>query len=78
MRKKTTMLNRPEPRIIMPDQVDLSTHQALDVAFINGSGTELLNIQFRRDTDGSTEFVVNIIGPSGDVRTAITLFDLHC
>lgn len=77
MRKNRTTTDKTKPRIIMPDQIDLSTHQALDISFTDHSGDELLNIQFRRETDGSTEFVINIIGPTGDVSSAITLFDLE-
>jgi len=59
----------------MPDEVDLSTYNRLDVVFTNGKD-EIFNIQFRRETDGSGELAVNLIGPTGDVATSITLFEL--
>jgi hypothetical protein len=37
---------------------------------------EIFNIQFRRETDGSAELSVNLVGPTGEVATSITLFDL--
>ena len=61
----------------MPDEIDLSTYNSLDVTFTNGKGTELFNIQFRRETDGSAELAINIIGPTGEVSSAITLFDIE-
>jgi hypothetical protein len=60
----------------MPDEIDLSTYNSLDVTFTDGKGTEVFNIQFRRETDGSAELAINIIGPTGEVNTAVTLFDL--
>ena len=63
-------------RITMPDEFDLSSFDSLQLTFRNGKGTELCNIQFRRETDGSAELAINIIGPSGEVSTAVTLFDL--
>jgi hypothetical protein len=60
----------------MPDEVDLSAYNSLDVAFTNRRGTELFNIQFRREADGTVELAINIIGPTGEVSTAMTLFDL--
>ena len=74
MRKETS--HKVTRTITMPDEVDLSSYNSLDVTFTNGKGTELFNIQFRRETDGSLELAINIIGPTGEVSTAITLFDL--
>ena len=76
MRKRTETTHRATPTITMPDEVDLSTYNSLDITFKNAKGTELFNIQFRRENDGSAELAVNIIGLSGEVSTAITLFDL--
>jgi hypothetical protein len=59
----------------MPDEVDLNTYNRLDVVFTNGKN-ELFNIQFRRESDGSAELAVNVIGPGGEVTAALTLFDL--
>lgn len=74
MRKDST--HKTTRTITMPDEVDLSIYDSLDVTFTNGKGTELFNIQFRRDTEGSAELAINIIGPTGEVSTAMTLFDL--
>ena len=76
MRKSTETTHKPTRTITMPDEVDLSIYDSLDVTFTNGKGTELFNIQFRRDTEGSAELAINIIGPTGEVSTAMTLFDL--
>jgi hypothetical protein len=61
----------------MPDEVDLSRYNSLEITFTNGKGTELFNIQFRREADGSAELAINIIGPKADVSTALTVFDLE-
>ena len=76
MRKRTESSHRATRTITMPDEIDLSTYNSLDVTFTNGKGNELFNIQFRRETDGSVELVFNTIGPAGEVSSAITFFDL--
>lgn len=76
MRKRTERTHRATPRITMPDEVDLSSYDSLDIVFTNRKGTEVFNIQFRREADGSPELAINIIGPTGEVSTALTLFDL--
>ena len=76
MRKQRKSNLKTSRRITMPDQVDLSLYKSLDVSFTNGKGTEVLNIQFRREADTSVEFVLNVIGRDGDVSSAMTLFDL--
>jgi len=76
MRKQSKSDLKTSTKITMPDQVDLSLCKSLDVSFTNGKGTEVLNIQFRREADASVEFVLNVIGRNGDVTTAMTLFDL--
>jgi hypothetical protein len=76
MAKQTTSEQNRTPRITMPDVVDLSTYNRLDVVFTNGKD-EIFNIQFRRETDGSAELAVNLIGPTGEVTAALTLFDLE-
>lgn len=75
MAKHTETEHKRTQRITMPDEVDLSTYNRLDIAFTNGRN-EILNIQFRRETDGSAELAINIIGEKGEVSSAITLFDL--
>ncbi len=77
MAKHTRTTTNTTRKIGMPDEVDLSTYNSLDMAFTNRRGTELFNIQFRRETDGSVELAINIIGPTGEVATALTLFDLE-
>ena len=77
MRKRIETTHKATRRITMPDEVDLSTYNWLDLAFTNGKGTEVFNIQFRRETDGSVELAINIIGRNGDVSSALTLFDLE-
>lgn len=74
MRKETT--NKATRTITMPDEVDLSTYHSLDVSFTDGKGNEVLNLQFRRDADRLPELAINVIGPKGDVSSALTLFDL--
>lgn len=76
MAKQRETEHKMSQRITMPDEIDLSTYNRLDVAFTNGKD-EIFNIQFRRETDGSVELAINIIGPTGEVRSAITLFDLE-
>lgn len=47
MRKRTETTHKPTRRITMPDVVDLSTYNWLDVAFTNGKkGTEVLIFSF--------------------------------
>jgi len=77
MRKRTETTHKATRTITIPDEIDLSTYQSLDLAFTNGKGTEIFNIQFRRETDGSVELAINLIGPKSDVITALTLFDLE-
>ena len=76
MPKRTRAENTKTPRITMPDEVDLTTYNSLLISFTNGK-EEILNIHFCRElADDSAELYVNIIGPTGEVTTAITLFDL--
>lgn len=77
MQKQTTKAEKTMRRITMPTEVDLSAYNWLDLAFINGHGSEVLYIQFRRERYGSAELSTNVIGPEGDVSSAITLFDLE-
>src|SRR5262245_59205171 len=77
MRKRTESTHKAKRTITMPDEIDLSTYNSLDVTFTNGKGNELFNIQFRRESDRSIELVFNIIGPAGEVSSAITFFDLN-
>ena len=76
MPKRKDAENNRTPRITMPDEVDLTTYNSLLISFTNGK-EEILNIHFCRElADDSAELYVNIIGPTGEVTTAITLFDL--
>jgi hypothetical protein len=75
MAKHTETEHKRTQRITMPDEVNLSSYNRLDVVFTNGKD-EIFNIQFRRETDGSAELAINIIGEKGEVSSAITLFDL--
>jgi hypothetical protein len=76
MRKGTATTNEATPTITMPDEVDLSTYQSLDVSFTDGKGNEILILQFRRDVETLPQLTINVIGPTGEVSTAMTLFDL--
>jgi hypothetical protein len=60
----------------IPAEVDLSLYQSLQIAFKNARGKEVLNIQFRHEAGGSPEFAINILNGSGEVASALTLFDL--
>lgn len=60
----------------MPDEVDLSTYQSLDVSFTDGEGNELLILRFRRDVETLPQLAIEVLSPTGEVATAITLFDL--
>jgi hypothetical protein len=60
----------------MPDEVDLSTYESLDVSFTDGEGNELLILRLRRDVETLPQLSIEVIGPTGEVATAITLFDL--
>ena len=60
----------------MPEGIDLSTYQSLDVYFKDGKGNDVLIIQFRRDVETLPQLAINVIGPTGEVSSALTLFDL--
>ncbi len=74
---KHTRTTETPGRITMPDEVDLSTYQSLHVSFTDGSGNEILNLQFCRDADLLPQLTINVIGPKGDVGSSLTLFDLE-
>jgi hypothetical protein len=76
MGKRTETTHETAARITMPDEVDLSTYQSLDVSFTDGEGNEVLNLRFRRDVETLPQLSIEVIGPTGEVATAITLFDL--
>ena len=76
MRKRTETTHKATRTITMPDEIDLSTYQSLDVSFTDGKGNEVLILQFRRDVETLPQLAINVIGPKGDVCTAMTLFDL--
>ena len=76
MRKRTETTHKETQTITMPDEIDLSTYQSLDVSFTDGNGNEVLKLQFRRDDDILPQLYINVIGPTGEVCTAMTLFDL--
>ena len=76
MRKGTATTHKATATITMPDEVDLSTYQSLDVSFTDGKGNEILILQFRRDVETLPQLAINIIGPNGEVSTSMTLFDL--
>jgi hypothetical protein len=61
----------------MPDEIDLSTYQSLDVSFTDGKGNEVLILQFRRDVETLPQLYINVIGPTGEVSSTLTLFDLE-
>ncbi|MEK6321030.1 MAG: hypothetical protein AABN33_05045 [Acidobacteriota bacterium] len=77
MRKRTETTHKATRTITMPDEVDLTTYNSLDVSFMDGKGNEILNLQFRRDADTLPQLAINVIGPNGDVISALTLFDLE-
>ena len=77
MAKRTGSKHERTPRITMPDEVDLTTYNSLDISFTNGK-EEILNIHFCRElADDSAELYVNIIGPTGEITTTLTIFDLQ-
>jgi hypothetical protein len=76
MGKRVETRHPAKERITMPDEVDLSSYQSLDVSFKDRKGNEVLNLQFRRDVDIAPQLIINVVGPRGHVATAITLFDL--
>ena len=76
MRKRTETTHKATRTITMPDEIDLSTYQSLDVSFTDGKGNEVLILQFRRDVEPLPQLAINIIGPTGEVSSALTLFDL--
>lgn len=76
MRKRTGTTHKSTPTITMPDEFDLSTYQSLDVSFTDGKGNEILILQFRRDVETLPQLAINVIGPTGEVSTSMTLFDL--
>jgi hypothetical protein len=61
----------------IPDEIDLSIYQSLQIAFTNARGEEVLNIQFRHEAGGSPELAINILDDAGEVASVLTLFDLH-
>ena len=76
MARHSEVEHKTTQRITMPDEVNLTTYNSLDISFTNGK-EEILNIHFSRElADDSAELYINIIGPTGEVTTAITLFDL--
>ena len=76
MRKRTATTHKATPTITMPDEVDLSAYQSLDVSFTDGKGNEILILQFRRDVETLPQLAINVIGPTGEVSTSMTLFDI--
>lgn len=77
MSKRTDTTQKEKPTITMPDEVDLSTYQSLDVSFTDGNGNELLILQFRRDVETLPQMAINVMGPTGEVSSSLTLFDLE-
>ena len=76
MAKRKEHQHKRTPRITMPDEVDLTTYNSLLISFTNGK-EEILNIHFCRElADDSAELYVNIIGPTGEIATTLTIFDL--
>jgi hypothetical protein len=75
MRKRTETTHKART-ITMPDEIDLSTYQSLDVSFTDGKGNEVLILQFRRDVETLPQLTINVVGPTGEVSSALTLFDL--
>ncbi len=77
MRKRTETTHKATRTITMPDEIDLSTYQSLDVSFTDGKGNEVLILQFRRDVETLPQLYINVIGPTGEVSSTLTLFDLE-
>ena len=77
MRKRTDTTQKEKTTITMPDEIDLSTYQSLDVSFTDGKGNELVILQFRRDVETLPQLAINVIGPIGEVSSSLTLFDLE-
>jgi hypothetical protein len=77
MRKRTETTHKATRTITMPDEIDLSKYQSLDVSFTDGKGNEILILQFRRDVETLPQLAINVIGPTGEVSSALTLFDLE-
>ena len=77
MRKLTETTHKATRTITMPDEIDLSTYQSLDVSFTDGKGNEVLILQFRRDVETLPQLYINVIGPTGEVSSTLTLFDLE-
>lgn len=77
MRKRTETTHKAARTITMPDEIDLSTYQSLDVSFTDGKGNEVLILQFRRDVETLPQLYINVIGPTGEVSSTLTLFDLE-
>ena len=77
MRKSTETTHKATRTITMPDEIDLSKYQSLDVSFTDGKGNEILILQFRRDVETLPQLAINVIGPTGEVSSALTIFDLE-
>jgi len=77
MRKRTETTHKATRTITMPDEIDLSTYQSLDVSFTDGKGNEVVKLQFRRDDDILPQLAINVIGHTGDISSSLTLFDLE-
>ena len=77
MRKRTETTHKATRTITMPDEIDLSKYQSLDVSFTDGKGNEILILQFRRDVETLPQLAINVMGPTGEVSSALTLFDLE-
>ena len=77
MRKRTETTHKATRIITMPDEIDLSTYQSLDVSFTDGKGNEVLILQFRRDVETLPQLYINVIGPTGEVSSTLTVFDLE-
>lgn len=77
MRKRTETTHKAARTITMPDEIDLSTYQSLDVSFTDGKGNEVLILQFRRDVETLPQLYINVIGPTGEVSSTLTVFDLE-
>ena len=75
MRKETT--HKAKRTITMPDEIDLSTYQSLDVSFTDGNGNDVLRLQFRRDDDILPQLAINVISSTGEISSSLTLFDLE-
>ena len=77
MRKSTETTHKATRTITMPDEIDLNKYQSLDVSFTDGKGNEILILQFRRDVETLPQLAINVIGPTGEVSSALTIFDLE-